>query len=503
MPTHPSYTALKQHMHEIELIDSTLRLLEWDDSTYRPGGASEWRAEQTEYFTGKRHRLFTDSRVGEWIKAAEEELKDADPLAPERVNVREWKRSYNRITKLPQSLAEALASAQVTGRMVWIKARQEKDFSLFLPALQTHLKLAREKADAYGYDENRYDALLDEYEPGARQSEVLPLLRDMREKAVPLLKRITASGHQPDLSILQGSYPKPAQYELFREITTALGYRFEEGSLDPTHHPFCTTLGRGDTRITTNYDETDLTKALFSTLHEAGHGMYEQNLPSEYYGEPAGLFASMGIHESQSRLWENQVGRSEGFWRYWLPRVQTRFADSLGAVTLPSFLHAVNAVQPSFIRIEADELTYNLHILLRTELEVELLSGDLGAEDLPEAWNERFESYLGLKVPDDAVGCLQDMHWALGLIGYFPSYSLGNIYSAQIMDAAARALPDMNERFARGEFRPLLDWLREKVYIHGQRYGSRDLVRVVTGSEPDASHLTAYLHGKLEPLYEL
>jgi carboxypeptidase Taq len=346
-----------------------------------------------------------------------------------------------------------------------------------------------------------YDALLDEYEPGATTAEVTRVFAELRRQLVPLVSAIAASGCRPKHEILEREYPPERQREFGLAAAAAIGFDFNAGRLDPTTHPFCSGLGPGDCRITTRYNPCHFSESFFGILHEAGHGLYEQGLDPAHYGTPAGTFASLGIHESQSRLWENQVGRGRPFWEYFYPKAQRTFPEALGDVGLDEFVFAVNDVRPSFIRVEADEATYNMHIILRFELEQALVAGDLEAADVPAAWNEKFEKSLGLKVPDDRRGCLQDIHWSGGGIGYFPTYTLGNLYAAQLMAGARRDLGDPDADFRRGEFGQLKGWLNEKVHRAGRRYGAGELCRRVTGEALWPEPLVSYLRQKYAPLY--
>ena len=351
--------------------------------------------------------------------------------------------------------------------------------------------------------DDRYDALLDEYEPGAKTSEVVAVLEALRNELVPFVEAIQNSPVQPDTSILKRAFPVEAQRKLAMEASSKIGFEYQRGRLDVTHHPFCTEMGPNDCRITTRYDERFFSSAFFGTLHEAGHGIYEQGLPEESYGLPPGKYCSLGIHESQSRLWENLVGRRRSFWEYFYPRAQELFRDALGDVSLDSFYQAINAVAPSLIRVEADEATYNLHIIIRFELEREVINDELDTDDLPDAWNEKYRSYLGISPSSDANGVLQDVHWSAGLVGYFPTYSLGNLFAAQFYSAANNDLGSLDAQFRSGEFYPLKQWLNEKIHQKGQCYSALELGKLVTG-EPISQHrLMEHLRSKLAPIYEL
>jgi carboxypeptidase Taq len=362
--------------------------------------------------------------------------------------------------------------------------------------------LSRQEAEALGYTTEPYDALLDGYEVGETAAGLESLFGTLRQFLVKLLDPIRGSSLSPDETVLHRLYPRALQEQFGREAVAQIGYDFAAGRLDPTAHPFSTGLGPGDVRITTRYDEHFFNSAFFGTLHEAGHALYNQGLPPEHWGTPRGQDVSLGIHESQSRMWENLVGRSLGFWRNFFPRAQELF-PALGDVALEDFHFAVNRVAPSLIRVEADEVTYNLHIIFRFELERRLINGGLEVRDLPEAWNAKIQEYLGLAPPDNRDGVMQDVHWSAGYFGYFPTYTLGNIYAAQFYAKANEEVGGLEERFARGEFAPFLQWLRDKIHSQGLRYRPRDLVRRVTGEERDSRFLQDYLAGKFKDLYGL
>jgi carboxypeptidase Taq len=427
----------------------------------------------------------------------------ADPLSPEAVNVRELRRVYDRATKLPTGLVVELARVTSLAHGKWVEARQRSDFALFLPWLERIVKLKQQEADYYGHAGNRYDALLEDYEPGATTAWLEGVFAPLREELVALLDAIQGSSRRPDPSILHRTYPVEQQEGFGRRVAEAFGFDFEAGRLDVVAHPFCSGIGPGDTRLTTRYDERNFGDGFFSIVHETGHGLYDQGLPAEHWGTPRGDAASLGIHESQSRLWENFVARSRAFWVRFFPQAQAAFPAALGEVSLDAFHFAVNDVRPSFIRVDADEVTYNLHIILRFELERALLSGGLAPADVPAAWNERFAALFGLTPPDAAHGCLQDVHWSGGGLGYFPTYTLGNLNAAQLFAAAGRAVGDLEAQIAAGRFDDLLAWLREHIHSRGQQYRAPHLIEVVTGQPLSHQPLMAHLCAKFAPLYGL
>jgi carboxypeptidase Taq len=498
-----TYNRLCNHARELAMLSATQALLGWDERTKLPPAAGPYRAEQISYLAGFIHKKLTAPEVGEWIKELLGSPLASDPHSDTGADIVNLKRDYDRKTKLPQSLVEELAKLEVIGQQTWVEARKANDFARFRPLLERIIELKREQAAAIGYEDQPYDALLDEFEPGAKTSEVAGVLRALREQLVPLVAAIAGSPRRPNLDALKSEYPIDSQDQFGRSSAAAIGFDFNAGRLDTTNHPFCSGMGPRDVRLTTRYEINSLLGSLFSTLHEAGHGIYEQGLPAERYGLPTGEAVSLGIHESQSRMWENLVGRSRAFWEHFYPAAQQTFPGALGRVSLDDFHFAVNDVRPSLIRTESDEVTYNLHILIRFELELALVNDELRVVDLPEAWHAKYREYLGIESPTDADGVLQDVHWSCGAIGYFPTYTLGNLYAAQFFEAAQRDLGDLHAMFRRGEFVPLRNWLRAKIHSQGRRYPAAELGKRVTGAPLSHDALMRHLRGKFGPLYGL
>lgn len=492
---------LKSVLDEAALIGSTAALLGWDERTHMPKNGSEWRAKQLAYLMGQHHDKITDPKVGDILEKLEDSKVMKDALKPDAVNVREMRRVYDKRTKVPRKLVEEIAHAETTGQSIWVDARKKNDFKKFLPALKKNIELKRQYAEAVGYDDVIYDALLDDYEPGAKTKNVAEVFEGLRKELVQLVDKIAKAPKKPDVSILERDYDVNKQRMFGETVASAIGFDFRSGRLDVTAHPFCSGIGPGDCRITTRYNPNHLGQALFGTMHEAGHAMYEMNLPEEHFGTPMGEAVSLGIHESQSRMWENQVGRSKAFWKFFFPLAQQTFHDSLADVEFDDFYFAINDVRPSLIRVEADEVTYNLHILLRFELEQSIFNGDIKPEDLPKAWNDRMKKYLGITPPNDSQGVMQDIHWAAGLFGYFPTYCLGNLYAAQFFAKAQKDIPDLMDQFASGKFDALLKWLVNNIHSQGQRYRAEDLVKVVTGKKLSHKPLMTFLNKKFKPLY--
>jgi carboxypeptidase Taq len=493
-------TELIRRTREANLLASCGSLLGWDESTYMPRRGSSFRGEQMGLLARLGHEMATAPLLGELLAQVEASDLVSDPEGDAAANVREIRRGYDRAVKVPADLVEELARVTTHAQQVWRDARKANDFSAFRPPLETILGLLRRKADAIGYRESRYDALLDEYEPGATSAEITRTFAALRQDLVPLISAIASSPRKPRRDVLERDFPVDRQRLFGEGAAAAVGFDFDAGRLDDTTHPFCSGIGPGDCRLTSRYNPRFFNEGFFGILHEAGHGIYEQGLAPEHAGTPLGTACSLGIHESQSRLWENQVGRGRPFWEHFLPRARQTFS-SLRDVSLDDWLFAINDVRPSFIRVEADEATYNLHVILRFEIEQDLISGNLPVSDLPAAWNEKFFQVLGLKVPSDAQGCLQDPHWSFGGLGYFPTYTLGNLYAAQFMDAARRDLPGLEGDFRKGDFSRLKAWLNDKVHKPGQRWRANDLCRKVTGGPLTHEPLIRSLRDKYRPLY--
>ena len=484
-----AYDRLRNAAREIALLNSTASVLGWDQETYMPDGALDYRAGQIAWLSARAHGQFTSTAFRRLLDAAGKEEGRSVPRR--RANVREWRLELERAARIPTALVAEESEAATRAKQAWAEARKRSDFSLFAPHLEAILRIARKKAALWGYPDEPYDALLAGYERGTRTREVAALFEGLRPRLTRLARKAVERSRSVPATLLRGRYPVDRQQQLNREVAESVGFDFNRGRIDTTAHPFCTTLGPGDVRLTTRYDPSDFTSSLFGVLHEAGHGMYEQGLPPDEFGAPAGSAVSLGIHESQSRLWENHVGRSEAFWSRWLPRACELFPN-LRRVVPADFLRAVNRAAFSFIRVEADEATYDLHILLRFDLERRLLTGELDVAGIPAAWNEGFEALFGMTPPDAARGCLQDIHWSMGGLGYFPTYTLGNLNAGQLFRTA------MKERvvaagFQKADYQPLLAWLRKEVHAKGATITPRELVRQATGRLPDPADYLAHL----------
>lgn len=479
-----NYDQLSQRARECVLLSTTGSVLDWDMQTYMPPAAGNFRADQTAYLAGMSHQLWSDPKVGDWLKRCEDEKENFS--IEEKVNLMQWRKSYARATKLPVELVERFKRETSLGHEAWVQARRLSDFTLFKPSLEKIVEINREMAERWGYEGSAYNALLEGYETGAQTEQITILFQNLAPKITALLNEATAGSLK---HIPEGIYPVEQQQKFNRRIAEALGFDFQAGRIDTTAHPFCTTTGRGDVRLTTRYDEKNFTSSLYGIIHETGHGLYEQGLRSDWFGTPMGEAVSLGIHESQSRIWENQVGRSLDFWECWFDLACAHFPQLKKSSPL-ELTQVVNQVGRSFIRVEADEVTYDLHVILRFLLEVDLFENRLEVADLPTAWNERFEKMLGLKVSDDAQGCLQDVHWSMGSFGYFATYTLGSLNAAQLFAQAQVEVSGLPSCLKAGNYKPLLDWLRLKIHEKGQQFEPQELMKSATGS---GTQETAYL----------
>ncbi len=497
------YTTLLQKVHEIHDLRTAMALLMWDREVNMPPGGSTDRTQQLATLQQMAHRMSTSSEMGDLLEAASAEMSDADPDSTEARQLSVLRREYERARKLPGELVERIALTSGPARDAWIKARQASDFSQFQPWLEKVVSLCQELAECYGYESEKYDALLDGYEQGTKSAEVRATFEAVKAATVPLLQAIRERGRAVDDSFLHQPFDIKTQEEFVRHAVGVVGYDFQRGHLGTVVHPFAISLSRNDVRITTRWSADFLNPALFGGLHEAGHGTYEQNVDAAFARTGLDGGASLGVHESQSRTFENLIGRSLGFWQAHYLRLQALFPRQLSGVALTDFYRAINKVQPSFIRVEADELTYNFHIMLRFEIEQALLNGDLAVADLPAAWNDKMQAYLGVTPPDDAQGCLQDIHWTRPGFGYFPTYALGNLYAAQFYAAAVAQNPAISADMAIGQPASLVAWLQENVHRFGHKYTPGELVLRATGKPLDPSAFIRYATEKFSAIYAL
>jgi carboxypeptidase Taq len=481
------------------LLSSCLDLLEWDEEVAMPRKGVEHRAEQRALLAGLVHDRGTDPRYEELLVAIEGSALLSDPESASAVNVREIRRAYDRERRMPRRLVEEWARVTAISQQTWADARRRDDYAAFAPWLDRIFALAREKADAVGHTGQRYDALLDDFEPGMTADRLAVLFADLGARIAPLLVALRDAPPPAPRHVLARPFPVDRQKLFAESAAAAIGFDLEGGRLDVGQHPFCTAIGPGDVRIALRYEPRNFSEGFFALLHELGHALYDQGLDAAHHGTPMGEAGSLGLHESQSRLWENHVGRSEGFWRYFYPQLRSAFHEALHDIPLDTFRRVVNHVAPGPLRVQADEVTYDLHIKIRFELELALLSGDLRAADLPGAWGDLYERHLGIRPANDRTGCLQDIHWSEGLIGYFPTYSLGNIYAAQLFAAADQQVGPLEEAFAGGDFTTLREWLREHVHRHGRRWPVASLVERATGKSLDPADLVESLTRRYAP----
>ncbi len=501
MDSRAAYDELLRRFAEVRDLSSAAALLSWDQETMLPRKGAAARGRQLSTLAGLRHDRFTDLRIGELLSTCEAAGGAFDDLA--RAQLRELRIDWDRATKLPRDLVEAMAAAESAALEAWRDARARSDWRAFAPHLQRLLDLLKRKVAALGFAARPYDGLLDDYERGATEAALEKLFADLRKKLAPLVAAVLVRRDRVDASCVRVELDEAKQAAFGESVARAMGFDFEAGRIDRSAHPFCSGIAFGDVRLTRRFAKGDLRPALYGIVHEAGHGLYEQGLPESLDRTPLGEACSLGVHESQSRLWENVVGRSLPFWRHFLPELRRAFPSEFRGVTAEQMWRAVNQVEASLIRTEADELTYNLHVLLRFDLERALIRGDLAVADVPAAWNSRMKELLGITPPTDADGCLQDIHWSMGALGYFPTYTLGNLYAAQLFDSARRAVPDLDDQIARGDFSPLREWLRENVHRHGRHWPAAELVTRATGAPPSPDAFLRYVREKFGAIYSL
>ena len=495
--------SLLDFMHEVEDLKALGDLAEWDQNTGMPEGAAEVRGYQMATLQGVIHERWTMPRLGTLLNELGDVIKGSDYTDADRGLVREAQRSYDRATKLPRNLVEEIARVQAGSFEAWRHAREHSDFDSFAPWLSRTVTLQREVADRIGFAGTRYDALLDYYEPGMTVSKLDELFAPVREVSVTLLQRIQSSGSIVDDSCLQGDFSEERQVDLCKALLRGMGYDFSRGGIAISPHPFTSEFGSPfDVRVTVHPDRRFIQASVMAAIHEGGHAIYEQGSAPALARTPLAGGASMGAHESQSRLWENAIGRSEAYWLGQYAAVREAFPEQFAAVDAATFARALNKVQPSLIRIEADEVSYNLHIIVGFDLVKALINGDIAIESLPCLWNAKNREYLGVEPATDSEGVLQDVHWSSGF-GYFPSYTLGNLYAAQFYSALRRSFPNLDERLATGDTAFILDWLREKMYAFGAIYQPEPLITLVTGTPPNAEYFVRYLTSKFEALYDL
>lgn len=489
---------LKERLVEIAHLSSAGAVLGWDQEVYMPEKGVEARAAASAAISGIAHEKIVNLDADGVLTRLQKQVQAKKLRGKNGAIVRETLRSYERLRKLPEAFVRELTETAAKSHHAWVLSRTNNDFKTFLPWLTKIVELKRRQAAYIGYKDSPYDALLEGYEPGMTTKEASVILADLKDFLVPFLKKVRRAQPKVDTKLLRGDFPIDKQLTFDTHIATRMGFDLHAGRIDRSVHPFTTTFHPCDVRITTRYREHDLLYSIGSTIHETGHALYEQGLPSEQFGTPLAEAVSFGIHESQSRLWENNIGKSRAFWKYFYPRLQAQFPKPFKNIPLRTFLEILNHVRPSLIRTEADEVTYNLHIIVRFEIEKEMIEGTIDLRDLPAIWNAKMKEYLGVTVPNDALGVLQDTHWSQGEIGYFPTYALGNLYAAQLYNTMRRDIPTLSRAIAKGRLAVPREWLRNKVHQHGKLYTAADLLKRVTGEYPTSAYFIAYLKEKYQ-----
>ena len=492
----------KTLLAEVADLNNVQELLGWDQQTYMPQGGAEARGNQLATIGKISHQKFTSDEIGILLGDLEKEFEGADPDSDDLRLLKVTRHDYDQATRVPAEFVAEFAVVTSKAFEAWMEAREKSDFAIFQPHLEKVVELNQRYVSFFPPADHPYDVLLDQFERGMKTADVKAIFEALRPQQVELLKAI-AEKSQVDDSFLHVEYDEKTMWDFSEVIATKFGYDWERGRQDKAAHPFTTNFSINDVRITTRFEVDNPTVMLFSTMHETGHGLYELGSKQSYERTPLAGGASLAVHESQSRMWENLVGRSLPFWEHFYPEFQKLFPAQVGNVDLDTFYKGLNKVESSLIRVNADEATYNMHIMLRLELEIDMVEGAVAVKDLPEIWNAKMEEYLGILPPDDAKGVLQDIHWAYGSMGYFSTYALGNLISAQLWEKITTDIPDLSEQFRVGEFGALLEWLREKIHMHGSKYEPQELVQRVTGSKIDSAAYVRYLKQKYSDIYGL
>lgn len=496
-------TNFKDYLKKMKSYEEAIGLLYWDMRTGAPKKGIATRSEVVGVLSGEHFAMAVSEQMGEMLDYFTDKEMFSKLDAVDRVIVNECKKDYDRSKKIPQKMHQDYVVLTSQAESVWEEAKEASDYKMFQPYLEKIVATNLEFIELWGYKGHKYDTLLDMYEPGMTVAKLDQVFGALREKVVPLLAAIQASTNKPETGFLRQTFEKEKQKKFSLFILKQMGYDFDAGRLDETVHPFATGLNPGDVRITTRYLLDDVNSALFGTIHEGGHALYEQNISADLIGTPLCTGTSMGIHESQSRFWENMIGRSRPFWKRYYPDLQNNYAGQFDSVPVEDFYRATNEVKPSLIRIEADELTYNLHIMVRYEIEKALFSESVKVADLPEVWNEKYKEYLGVVPTNDGEGVLQDVHWSGGAFGYFPSYALGNMYAAQIMRTLRKELPAYDQLIEDGNLLPIKDWLSDKIYRYGKQLTPNEIIMQVTGEELNPDYLVQYFTDKFGDIYKL
>jgi len=506
MPTtQKDFAKLFELSKHTRILQGIVSLLDWDQETYMPAGAAAIRGEQLKVMAGIIHRERTGTNftkaLGQLIDLKTGQFLAKDLTASQQAALREWRRDYLHETALPSQFVEEFALVTSQSVLAWRLAKKENSFSQFAPFLDRIVQLSRKKADYLGYEDHPYDALIDQFEPHVKTEEISQLFEKIRHTLTPLIKKL--SQKNIPTQFLYGEWDPNKQMKFGDKILEAMGYDRQKGRVDFSSHPFSSSSHPSDSRITTRLHKNSLMSHLMVILHEGGHALYEMGLSEDEYGSPLGEARSLGVHESQSRWWETRIGLSLPFWRYFFPLLKEQFKGQLEGITLEEFYLAINEVKPSFIRVEADEVTYPIHVILRFELEKELIAGNLKIRDVPEAWNSKMQNYLGILPENNQEGCLQDIHWAMGSFGYFPTYTLGNVYAAHLFEAFAKAHPEWEQKVAAGELLFVKSWLHENIYRYGREFSTQDLLKNATKKEFSADPYLHYLKHKYQTLYQV
>ena len=495
-----AYNSLLKETHDYWVLAQIENILDWDFETYMPPKGVKQRAEELAMIAALKHERITDPKIGELLKKIKNDPDYSSLNKVKKRNVQLIERKYERESKIPKDLVERIAKQKPIAIAAWKKAKGERNYTFFKPELEKTIELVKMKAKYLDPRENPLDVVMEKFEPGVTSEIVTKLFNELKEGIIPIIKKCVSSPNQPDISLIKRKCPIEIQKQLSEDISKLVCYDLEGGRIDETEHPF-TSGYYDDVRITTHYYEEDFSNSFYSVLHEAGHGIYDQNLSQEYKYQFVGDSASYGIHESQSRFIENLIGRSREFWEYYLPRLKELTGEIFADIELDSFIRAINEVKSSKIRVEADEVTYFLHIIIRFELEQALLTGKITTEQLPSVWNEKYKEYLGVDIKNDSEGVLQDTHWAGGSFGYFHCYALGNIYNAQMLAKITETIPDYKELMKKGDLKPIINWFIENVHQHSNLYDPLELIEVITGEKINTKYFIDYLEDKFSKIY--
>lgn len=491
---------VNNYLKDLEYLNSAVALIQWDSLVNMPSKAVQYRSEMLGYLSGESYKLSTSSKIKEFVEYFKNS-KDVDTVTS--ATIANIEKEYNKTKKIPEQEYKDYVMASAHAGVAWEEAKNKSDFNIFKPHLKKMVEFNKKFAEYWGYSENRYNALLDIYEPGITTEKLDIVFGELRNALVTLLNKIKAAGDKPNIDFFTKKFTKEEQESFSKLVLDNMEYDYvEAGRIDESTHPFTTNFGNKDVRITTHYYENDFRSALFSCIHEAGHGIYEQDIPDSLQGTLLATGASMGIHESQSRFYENIIGKSKEFWKYYYPIAINKFPQFKG-ISFEEFYKGINYVEPSLIRTEADELTYSIHIIIRYEIEKMLINNDLDVEDVSKVWNEKYNEYLGVEPKNDAEGILQDMHWSDGSFGYFPSYALGNLYGAQFLNKMKKDIPNLYEEISKGNLTIVHNWLKDNIHKFGAVYKPTELIKKVTGEELSAKYFIDYINEKFKDIYTI